>query len=137
MKFLPLMLICSVAVAQQPNQSAPPDYTAPYRADVPPKSPADSLAAIQTRGGLVVELAAAEPSVVDPVAIDWDASGRMWVVEQSDYPNGIDGNWKPGGRVKILTDTDGDGRYDRSDLFLEDLPFPTGITCWRGGALVC
>jgi len=115
----------------------PPEYTAHYRADVPPKSPADSMAAIHTRNGLIVELAAAEPFVADPVAIDWDARGRMWVVEQPDYPNGMDGNWKPGGRVKILTDTDGDGRYDRSDLFLEGIPFPTGITCWRGGALLC
>jgi len=115
----------------------PPEYVAQYRADVPPRSPADSLAAIHTREGLVVELAAAEPFVVDPVAIDWDARGRMWVVEQSDYPNGMDGNWKPGGRIRILTDTDGDGRYDRSDVFLEGIPFPTGITCWRGGVLVC
>lgn len=115
----------------------PREYLARYRAEVAPKSPADSLAAIRTRDNLVVELAAAEPMVMDPVAIDWDARGRMWVVEQRDYPNGMDGKWKPGGRVKILTDTDGDGRYDRSTLFLEGIPFPTGITCWGRGALVC
>jgi putative membrane-bound dehydrogenase-like protein len=100
-------------------------------------TPAEALGAIHTRPELVVELAAAEPLIADPVAIDWDARGRLWVVEQADYPNGIDGNWKPGGRVKILTDRDGDGRYDQASLFLEGLPFPTGITCWRGGALVC
>lgn len=115
----------------------PAEFTAHYRADVPPQSPADSLAAIRVGEGLVVEIAAAEPFVADPVAIDWDARGRMWVVEQPDYPNGMDGKGKPGGRVRILTDTDGDGRYDRSDLFLEGIPFPTGITCWRGGVLVC
>ena len=119
------------------HELVPADYAARYRADVPPKAPADSLAAIRTGEGLVVELAAAEPFVADPVAIDWDARGRMWVVEQPDYPNGMDGRGAPGGRVKILTDTDGDGRYDRSDLFLEGIPFPTGITCWRGGVLVC
>ena len=119
------------------HELMPPEFAAHYRADVPPKSPAVSKAAIHTVKGLVVELVAAEPFVADPVAIDWDARGRMWVVEQPDYPNGMDGNWKPGGRVKILTDTDGDGRYDRSDLFLEGIPFPTGITCWRDGALIC
>ena len=103
----------------------------------PPKSPAASLAAIHTKPNLVVELAAAEPLVADPVAIDWDVRGRLWVVEQPDYPNGMDGNWKPGGRVKILTDTNGDGRYDRATLFLDGIPFPTGITCWRKGVLVC
>ena len=117
----------------------PAEFLASYRADIPPKSPADSLAAIQTRDdlGLVVELAAAEPFVADPVAIDWDTRGRMWVVEQPDYPNGMDGNWKPGGRVKILSDNDGDGRYERSELLLEGIPFPTGITCWSKGAYVC
>lgn len=119
------------------HELIPPIYRAHYRADVPPKSPAESLAAIKTRDGFVVELVAAEPFVSDPIAIDWDVQGRMWVVEQPDYPNGIDGNWKPGGRVKILTDTDNDRRYDKSTLILEGIPFPTGITCWRNGAFVC
>jgi putative membrane-bound dehydrogenase-like protein len=119
------------------RQSTPKQFLATYRADVPPKSPSDALTSIKTKKGLVVELACAEPFVADPVAIDWDTRGRMWVVEQPDYPNGIDGNWKPGGRVKILTDTDGDTRYDKSILFMQDLPFPTGITCWGHGAFVC
>lgn len=115
----------------------PKEFESHVRADVPPRPPAGSLAAIKTHENLVVELMAAEPFVADPVAIDWDARGRMWVVEQPDYPQGMDGNWKPGGRVKILTDTDGDGRYDKAELFLEGIPFPTGVTCWHGGALVC
>jgi putative membrane-bound dehydrogenase-like protein len=119
------------------HELMPKKFAAHYQAEVPPRSPADSLAAIKTHENLVVELAAAEPFVIDPVAIDWDARGRMWVVEQPDYPAGMDGNWKAGGRVKILTDTDGDGRYDKHTLLLEGIPFPTGITCWRGGALVC
>ena len=119
------------------HQTIPKSFRANFRADVPPKSPSDALTSIKTKKGLVVELAAAEPFVADPVAIDWDTRGRMWVVEQPDYPNGMDGNWKPGGRVKILTDTDGDGRYDQSTLFMQDLPFPTGITCWANGVFVC
>ncbi len=119
------------------HELIPREYLAHYRADVPPKSPADSMAAMKTRDELVIELVAAEPFVSDPVAIDWDAKGRMWVVEQLDYPNGIDGNWKPGGRVKILTDTDNDKRFDKATLFMEGIPFPTGITCWRQGAFVC
>jgi putative membrane-bound dehydrogenase-like protein len=103
----------------------------------PPRTPAESLKAIHVSTNLVVELVASEPAVMDPVAIDWDARGRLWVVEQPDYPQGMDGNWKPGGRVKILTDADGDGRYEKSTLFLGDLPWPTGITCWRNGVLIC
>ena len=102
----------------------------------PPKSPEDSLAAMRVRPGFTVELVAAEPLVVDPVAFEWDALGRLWVVEMRDYPLGMDGNGKPGGVIKILTDEDGDGRYDNATTFLEDVPFPTGIMPWRNGVLI-
>lgn len=110
----------------------------PNRAEFPPALPPDqSLAAIHTIPGMNVELAAAEPDVIDPVAIDWGADGKLWVVEMSDFPTGLDGRWKPGGRVKALEDRDGDGRYERSTLFLDSVPFPTGIMAWNRGVLVC
>ncbi len=102
----------------------------------PPKSPEDSLAAMRVRPGFTVELVAAEPLVVDPVAFEWDALGRLWVVEMRDYPLGMDGKGKPGGVVKILTDVDGDGRYDKATLFADGLPFPTGLHPWRDGVIV-
>jgi putative membrane-bound dehydrogenase-like protein len=102
-----------------------------------PLSPQQSLAAIHTRKDLTVELVAAEPLVVDPVAIDWGPDGRLWVVEMNDYPAGRQGDYRPGGRVKVLEDTDGDGRYDRATVFLDNIPFPTGITVWRRGVLIC
>src|ERR1051325_3904873 len=103
----------------------------------PPKSPQESLACIRTREGLQVELGAAEPLIVDPVAIDWGPDGKLWVVEMRDYPMGMDGNWKPGSRIKFLEDTNGDGVYDKATVFLDNLPFATGVTAWRKGALVC
>ncbi len=110
----------------------------PKKAEFPsPKSTGEALATFRTRAGLKVELVASEPLVVDPVAIDWSADGRLWVVEMRDYPAGIDGKWKPGGRVKFLEDTDGDGRYDKATVFLDDLPFPTGVTAWNKGVLIC
>ena len=105
--------------------------------DIPPqKSPEDALKAMRPRPGFTVELVAAEPLIEGPVCFDWDAQGRLWVVEMRDYPLGMDGQGKPGGVVKILTDTDGDGRYDKATTFLEDLPFPSGIMCWRDGVLI-
>ncbi len=103
----------------------------------PPKSPSDSWAAIQVKDGLAVSLAAAEPLVESPVAIDWGADGRLWVAEMRDYPNGMDGKFKPGGVVKVLEDTDNDGRYDKATVFLEDLPFPTAVMAWGKGVLIC
>jgi putative membrane-bound dehydrogenase-like protein len=103
----------------------------------PPKTPAEALAAFRVQAGLAIDVAAVEPLVVDPVAIDWSADGRFWVVEMRDYPTGIDGHWKAGGRVKVLEDVDGDGKYHKATVFLDGLPFPTGITAWGKGVLVC
>jgi putative membrane-bound dehydrogenase-like protein len=103
----------------------------------PPKSPADSLAMIRTRADLTVELVAAEPLVIDPVAVDFGADGKLWVVEMRDYPSGLDGKGKPGGRVKVLESTKPDGKFDRATVFLDALPFPTGLMAWRKGVLIC
>lgn len=102
----------------------------------PPRSPEEGLASIRVRPGFRVELVACEPVVIDPIAFDWGADGRLWVVEMRDYPLGMDGHGKPGGVVKLLEDTDGDGRYDRAVPFLENVPFPSSIMAWGKGALV-
>jgi putative membrane-bound dehydrogenase-like protein len=101
-----------------------------------PKSPEASLKSMSVRPGFKVELVAAEPLVMDPVGFAWGADGKLWVVEMADYPLGIDGQGKHGGRVRYLEDTDGDGRYDRSTLFLDGLGYPNGVAPWRKGALV-
>ncbi len=102
----------------------------------PAKSPQASLESIHVRPGFKVELVATEPLVEDPVAFDWSADGKLWVVEMGDYPLGLDGHGKPGGKVKYLEDTDGDGRYDKVTVFLENVPFPTGVFPWRKGVIV-
>lgn len=104
--------------------------------DPPPKTPAAALASMHPRTGFAVKLVAAEPLVADPVAIDWGADGRLWVVEMGDYPLGADDNGAPGGRVRVLEDTNDDGQYDRSTVFLDDLVVPTGVMCWRDGVLI-
>ncbi len=102
----------------------------------PPKSPAEALASFRVRAGFRVELVAAEPIVIDPIEFEWGADGRLWVVEMRDYPLGLDGKGQPGGVIKILEDTDGDGRYDRAIPFLENIAFPSSVMPWRRGALI-
>ncbi len=102
-----------------------------------PKSPAESLACFRPRPGFTVELMAAEPLVKSPVAFAWGADGKLWVVEMGDYPLGVDGKGKPGGRVKFLEKTKGgDGPYDKATVFLDNLGFPTGVTPYGKGVLV-
>ncbi|RYD34590.1 MAG: c-type cytochrome, partial [Verrucomicrobiaceae bacterium] len=102
----------------------------------PPVAADDSLKRITVKPGFTVSLVAAEPEIVDPVAIDFGADGKLWVVEMRDYPSGMDGNGKPGGRVKFLEDMDGDGRYEKATVFVDGLPFPTGLLTWRKGVLI-
>ena len=102
----------------------------------PPLTPAESLSRIQVPDGFTVDLVAQEPLVRDPVALDWGEDGRLWVVEMHDYPLGLDGHGQPGGTVRFLEDTDGDGRYDRSTVFLDHVNFPNGILPWHKGVLI-
>ena len=120
-----------------------------------PQSPEDSLRAMRLPAGFTATLVAAEPLVMDPVFIDWDERGRMWVAEMGDYPfaegeSTSDGKvtWRDGvpgegagqrlqaGRVRILEDADGDGRYEKSTIFLDGLKHVTGLACWKGGVFV-
>ncbi len=105
-------------------------------ADQSARSPEQSLETLQVERGFLVEMVASEPLVKDPIAFEWGADGKLWVVEMGDYPMGIDGHGKPGGVVRYLEDTDGDGRYDKQTTFLENLGFPTGVMPWRDGVLV-
>jgi putative membrane-bound dehydrogenase-like protein len=99
-------------------------------------SPEESLKAMRAHPGFKVELVAAEPLIQDPIAFDWSADGRLWVLEMGDYPLGVDGKGAPGGRLRVLTDTNSDGRYDTAVTFLDKLSCPEGMHCWRNGAVV-
>jgi putative membrane-bound dehydrogenase-like protein len=90
----------------------------------------------QTDPRLEIQLWAAEPHVVDPVAIAFDEQGRAYVAECRDYPYGTGPNGKVGSTIRLLQDTDADGRADRSTLFATNISYATSVTPWRGGVLV-
>src|SRR6476660_9939388 len=124
-------------IVDEVHRQLPKDFEAPKGTEgVTPRSPAESLRSIRTKPGLEVELVASEPLIQSPVAMDWGADGRRWVCGSDDYPTGADQNWKPGGRVKVLEDSDGDGKYDKATVFLDGLKFPTSVLPWRKGILV-
>jgi putative membrane-bound dehydrogenase-like protein len=99
--------------------------------DPAPLSPEEALKRLRVPEGFRVELVAAEPLVVDPVAMSFDEDGRLYVVEMRDYPTG-----PPTGVVKLLEDTNGDGVMDRATDFAAGLPSPSGVLPSRGGVLV-
>jgi putative membrane-bound dehydrogenase-like protein len=101
-----------------------------------PRTPEESMKAIHLKPGFEIELVAAEPLVQDPIFVDWDDQGRMWVVEMADYPFHEYQGVTRGGRVKVLTDENGDGRYEKAATFLDDLLYPTGLALWKNGAFI-
>ena len=104
---------------------------------VKPLSPAEALQAFHVAPGLRVEIVAAEPEVVDPVAIAFDEHRRLYVVENRGYPDPLDGKSAPAiGRVALLEDRDGDGRYETRREFATGLSYPNGVLPWRGGVFV-
>ena len=102
----------------------------------PPRTPEESLKALHVKPGFKAEIVACEPLVQDPIFVDWDARGRMWVVEMGDYPFHDHNGETHHGRVKVLEDTDGDGIYDKATIFLDDLTYPTGLACWKNGVFI-
>lgn len=100
-----------------------------------PTEPADVMKTITVRPGFHAELVASEPLVVSPVAISFDENGRMFVAEMIDYSEMRD--QRPhGGRIRMLEDTNGDGKFDKSTIYADDLPWPTGVFCYGGGVFV-
>src|SRR5688572_24058651 len=100
---------------------------------VPPTEPDKALGTFKVKAGFRLEIAAAEPNVKDPVALSFDEYGRMFVVEMRDYSERRDERL---GEVWLLEDTDNDGRFEKSTLFADGLPWPTAVICYGGGVFV-
>ena len=88
--------------------------------------------------GYRVELVAAEPLVIDPILIDFDADGRMWVVEMPGFMPDTSGrdSREPINDVAVLEDTNGDGRMDRRTVFVDKLVLPRAIKVLADGKVL-
>ena len=123
-----------------------------------PTAPEKAAAKLEVHPDFNIQLVAAEPLINKPMNIDWDAAGRLWVAETPEYPNGRrepkaelkDTPWKDTGfrvrpptkdrpaidRISILTDTDGDGRMDKKEIFYEGLELVTSFVLHKDGVIV-
>jgi len=103
---------------------------------VPPRTPQEAVKTFETIPGFHMELIASEPGVHSPISADIDEDGNLYVTEMIDYPYYPKPGHKPLGSVRMLRDTDGDGRYDESTVFAEHLLWAGGVACWKGGVFV-
>lgn len=125
-----------------------------------PLSVADSLKTFTVAYGFAVETVLSEPQITQPLAIDFDERGRMWVVEYRQYPfpaglkivkydehlravydkvphpPGHPEHVKGADRITIHEDSDGDGKYDKHKTFVDGLNIATSVLRGRGGVWV-
>jgi putative membrane-bound dehydrogenase-like protein len=132
------LAIFGPVLADQPKQEKP-------LSRLPPLEPAEAARSFRTRDGFRMDLLAHEPAITSPVAVTYDEDGRAYVLEMRDYPYTDKANDKPFaestrdlplGRIRLLRDSKGDGVYDESVIFADNLSWPTGLACWKGGVFV-
>src|SRR5579872_1034714 len=114
-----------------------PAQQIPHAQDKPPGpalSPAEAVKKMTVPPGFHVELVASEPDLVNPVSMTFDERGRIWVTESLEYPRHSAGPGRD--RIKILEDTNGDGRADKITIFADGLNIPSGIAVGHGGVWV-
>ncbi len=113
---------------------------------IPPTEPGDAEATFEVEPGFRVELVAAEPLVMDPVGMSFDERGRLFVAEMRGYNQGnrvpcsdarkLAMETEKLGCVKLLEDIDGDGRFDKHTVYVDDLIWPNGVFAYDGGVFV-
>ena len=120
-----LIVVVIVLTACRKEASGPKTFDSPVAAT-------DAVSTFEVEPGFKIELIAAEPLIADPVAMEIDENGAMYVVENHGYPL----DKKRSSKVKLLRDTDGDGVMDHSTVFADTLMMPTGVMRWKKGILV-
>ncbi len=157
MRFSFRLLIFHAALTSAPFSLAAPELEGARAPAVGPCPTVDqAIAKMSVPEGYAVRCFASEPMVINPVAMTWDARGRLWVVELYEYPNGAgkpnaysktatDEEFRPiipqekdspRDRVIILEDTDNDGVADKRTVFAEGLNLATAILCGHGGVFI-
>ncbi|HEY1377848.1 MAG TPA: PVC-type heme-binding CxxCH protein, partial [Gemmataceae bacterium] len=137
---LALTLLAALTPAASAQKEFGFDNTKP--SGQPYLTPEESVRRMKVHDGFEVKLFAAEPMVVNPVAMTIDERGRVWVIECFEYPKRTPPGRMPRDRIVILEDTDGDGVADKRTVFCEGKDFPerfdlaTGLEVGRGGVFV-
>lgn len=111
---------------------------------IPFTSVADALGSFELANGFSLEIVASEPLVSDPVDACFDEHGRMFVAEMHGYPfsqeptrlNPDGGGLENAGIIRLLTDTNGDGKMDKSQIYADGISWPTSVCCYNGGVFV-
>ncbi len=118
------------------KQGALPSHLKPTLS--PPRSPQEALSSFRIDERFQIELVASEPLIADPVAIEFDTQGRLWVVEMRGFMRDLKATdqFERSGSVAVLEDLNDDGLMDRRTTYLDGLVLPRALCLYRGGLLV-
>ncbi|MCA9127045.1 MAG: c-type cytochrome [Planctomycetales bacterium] len=133
--FASLLMLLGEGVLRA-QQEVPDTPDKDYSSELPriqPLSPEQALQSFGIADGFIVELVAAEPLVMDPVAFAFDSRHRMFVAEMRDYS---EQETEHLGVIALLEDSDGNGTMDVRHDFVTGLSWPTGLWPWKDGVLV-
>jgi uncharacterized protein len=111
------------------NRDPGPIFQLPFTAQ-------ESMRFIQTPAEFSLDLFASEPDIVKPISFSFDERGRMWLLETIDYPNDVRKGQPGNDRIRILEDTNNDGRADKFTVFADGLNIPTSLVFANGGVIV-
>jgi uncharacterized protein len=129
MKIPEVTYVDTFIVPNYERRDPAPKYQLPLTAE-------ESMKFISVPAEFKLELFAGEPDITEPIAFNFDERGRLWIIEALDYPNRVL-NGAPGdARIKIVDDTNGDGRADKFTVFADHLNLPTSLVFANGGIVV-
>jgi putative membrane-bound dehydrogenase-like protein len=103
--------------------------------DAPVSRVTNAVPGMRIRQGFRVELVASDSAVSAPTALAFDENGRLFVAEMRDYPERREQSPHLG-RIRLLEDTDGDGVFDSSTVFADNIALPSAVACFGGGVFV-
>lgn len=123
--FFANLILCGINTAQEDFSGELPR--------IPASSPETALQKFKVADGFEIQPVASEPLVASPVAIEWDAEGRMYVCEMRGYSEDRDAGLS---RIRRLEDTNQDGVFDTSVIYADGLLWPTALFPYKGGLFV-
>ena len=143
------LLVCAMAVSisMAQDKPSPLEQGKSLKELMPRIKPTETKGALKTfqvERGFKLELVAGEPLVGDPVDACFDEFGRMYVAEFHGYPYSAEptklhpkgGGKKNDGIIRLLEDTDGDGKFEKSTVFADNFDWALSVCCYDGGVFV-
>ncbi len=129
-------VIAGQGTAKTPGNIWPPERKA--TAAAMPLTPEEEMKTFSLPPGYRVELVASDPMIESPILMDFDADGRLWVLEMLSFLPDTSGrdSREPINRVSVLEDTDGDGRMDKKTVFADKLLMPRALKVLDHGVLI-